>query len=290
MDIYGWIRLILIAFCICAALFMMACMLMMRRAKRLTVVRRTYPGRGKKCTFVQLSDLHIAKMPVSWRNIAETVLEERPEFVVLTGDLCNKIEETGRVADFIAAFVSRVPVPLYITLGNHDNAIFEEKPEWKKAYLTELEALSPLVHVLDSGAADCDGVLLGGMGDVRTCPDNAAETVAAWGRKAAETEKSFVLATHNADLLLRLEKLPERERPQLTVTGHTHGGQIRIPFRLEFLLLHRDILPKKGYWYGAHTYHGFPLSITSGLGCSLLPIRFRSNPEIAVFQIGGELL
>ena len=70
----------------------------------------------------------------------------------------------------------------------------------------------------------------------------------------------------------------------LLLAGHTHGGQVRLPLNIEFTLLKKDILPKKGIYYGFHTYNGTPLYITSGIGCSLLPIRFRSKAEIALIE------
>ncbi|MBR5280966.1 MAG: hypothetical protein IKU26_08380, partial [Clostridia bacterium] len=99
--------------------------------------------------------------------------------------------------------------------------------------------------------------------------------------------EKFVLATHNPDMLLKLQSVPAEYRPHITVCGHTHGGQIHTPFNLEFTLLKKDQLPKEGYFYGYHDYKGFPLYITSGLGCSLLPIRFGSSAEVAIFHLSS---
>ena len=91
----------------------------------------------------------------------------------------------------------------------------------------------------------------------------------------------LILLTHNPDLIL---KLPRLCALTLLLAGHTHGGQVRLPLNIEFTLLKKDILPKKGIYYGFHTYNGTPLYITSGIGCSLLPIRFRSKAEIALIE------
>lgn len=280
-----WIQLILIGVCILCALIMMACMLMMRQAQRLLVTQKEVTGKGTPCTFALLSDIHIATMPVAMRKIVDAVKRSRPDFVVITGDLCNRLQETGRAAYFIDVLTRNIQVPIYITFGNHENKIFEGKPDLRKAYIRELSLLSPQIKILEEDAVVYGSVLIGGLNDVHTCTADVAGLVSAWGKKAEDEDLSFVLATHNADMLLKLQSVPEEYRPHLTVCGHTHGGQIHTPFNLEFTVLKKGRLPKEGYFYGFHDYKGFPLYITSGLGCSLLPIRFGSFAEVAIFHL-----
>lgn len=287
MGVQEWVQLILIGICVVCGLFMMACMLMMVNARKLKVVRKEVRGAGEEsgCTFALLSDLHVSKMIISWGNIVDALKESRPDFIVISGDLCNRLEETGRAACFVDLLVSKLGVPVFITMGNHDNEIFKKCPQLRSAYIHELEALSPLVQVLDSEYIIYKRVLIGGLNDVRFCDKDVASLVESWGRQAQENQLSFVLATHNPDMMLRLESVAADIRPHITVCGHTHGGQIHTPFDLEFKILKRDQLPKKGYVYGSYDYKGFPLYITSGLGCSLLPIRFGSCGEIAIFHL-----
>lgn len=280
-----WIQLILIGVCILCGLIMMACMVMMQRARRLVISRKEISGSGEPCTFALLSDIHIANMPIPVGQIAETVKRNNPDFILITGDLCNRLEETGRAAYFIDVLARRVQVPIYITFGNHENKIFEEQPELRKAYIRELSLLSPRIKILEEDSVVVGSTLIGGLNDVRACTADVAALVSKWGKMASENNLSFVLATHNPDMLLKLESVPGEYRPHITVCGHTHGGQIHTPFNLEFAVLKKDRLPKEGYFYGYHNYKGFPLYITSGLGCSLLPIRFGSFAEVAIFHL-----
>ncbi len=287
MSVQEWVQVILIGICVVCGLFMMACMLMMVNARKLRVVRKEISGAGadSACTFALISDLHVGKMIISWGNIVDALKESNPEFIVVTGDLCNRLEETGRAACFIDLLVNKVGVPVLITMGNHDNEIFKKCPELRGAYIRELEALSPLVQVLDSDYIIYKRVLIGGLNDVHFNTNDVVSLVEIWGRQALDNGLTFVLATHNADMLMKLESTQAPYRPHLTVCGHTHGGQIHTPFDLEFKILKKDQLPKKGYIYGSYDYKGFPLYITSGLGCSLLPIRFGSYGEIAIFHL-----
>ncbi len=280
-----WIQMILIGVCILCALIMMACMVMMQCARRLVVTRKEIIGRGVPCTFALLSDIHIATMPVAMRKIIDAVKNDRPDFIIITGDLCNRLQETGRAAYFVDVLARHVQIPIYITFGNHENEIFKEQPELRKAYIRELSLLSPQIKILEEDYVVYGNTLIGGLNDVRTCSADVEGLVSKWGKKAEEDNLSFVLATHNPDMLLKLQSVPAEHRPHLTVCGHTHGGQIHTPFNLEFTVLKKDQLPQRGYFYGYHDYNGFPLYITSGLGCSLLPIRFGSFAEVAIFHL-----
>ena len=76
-----------------------------------------------------------------------------------------------------------------------------------------------------------------------------------------------------------------RSDTDLAVAGHTHGGQINLP-----LIGRRVTATKLGepYAYGLKDWSGTPVYITSGLGTSVLPARFRAPPEIVVITISGQ--
>jgi predicted MPP superfamily phosphohydrolase len=71
-------------------------------------------------------------------------------------------------------------------------------------------------------------------------------------------------------------------RVSLTLSGHTHGGQIR-------LFGYSPIVPSRfrnRYAYGHVIEDGRNLIVSGGLGCSIAPIRFGSPPEIVVVELG----
>ena len=104
-----------------------------------------------------------------------------------------------------------------------------------------------------------------------------------WQCEAIDKNADLVLISHNPDAATGSV---EECMPLIMLSGHTHAGQMWMPFNAEFRFLRKDILPKKGYKYGLHTYENqFPIYITSGVGCSFLPIRFRSTAEVAIIDI-----
>ena len=72
------------------------------------------------------------------------------------------------------------------------------------------------------------------------------------------------------------------ERPVVTVCGHTHGGQIAVPFVGPVVIPGRA--PMK-YAYGHITENNRDLIVTAGLGTSILPVRFNRRPEVIELTI-----
>nr|WP_181338317.1 metallophosphoesterase [Hyphomicrobium methylovorum] len=88
-----------------------------------------------------------------------------------------------------------------------------------------------------------------------------------------------VLMAHEPDIFPRVP-----ERVSLTVSGHTHGGQVRI-------FGYTPVVPSRfgsRYAYGHKVEDGRNLIVSGGLGCSSLPLRFGSPPEIVVIDLGQE--
>lgn len=84
--------------------------------------------------------------------------------------------------------------------------------------------------------------------------------------------------THNPDLFPEIPATVS-----LTVAGHTHGGQVRLPG------LGTPIVPSRygsRYVRGLVEENGRTLFVTSGLGSSILPVRFRVPPEVVLLVVG----
>jgi predicted MPP superfamily phosphohydrolase len=85
--------------------------------------------------------------------------------------------------------------------------------------------------------------------------------------------------THNPDVF---PEIPDRI--SLTLAGHTHGGQVNLP------IIGRLVVPSQfgqRYAYGLVEENGRKLFVTSGIGTSILPVRFRVPPEVALLTLVG---
>ena len=86
-----------------------------------------------------------------------------------------------------------------------------------------------------------------------------------------------VLMAHEPDIFVDVP-----DRFAVTLSGHTHGGQVRLPF------LGRPVVPSaygERFAYGHVREDGRDLVVSAGLGCSILPVRFGVPPEITVVTL-----
>lgn len=255
-------------------LFMIACILMNLQARKL--ILRTIPADiGIRIAF--FSDLHFDTIVIAPSRLIKEICARKPEVIVITGDLCTELKYFDRVTNFLDMLSYKADCPILITLGNHDHSIFKRGDCSKEEYIASLEAVSPHIHILDNEKYLYKNVLFGGLDDVKTNAEDYGKAALNWNKIAKENGYRYVLMTHNPDLAIHLPRL---SKLTVLLAGHTHGGQVRMPFNIEFTLLKKDILPKKGIFYGMHDFNGMKLYITSGIGCSVLPIRFRSGAEV----------
>ena len=88
-----------------------------------------------------------------------------------------------------------------------------------------------------------------------------------------------VLMAHEPDIFPNVP-----DRVSLTISGHTHGGQVRI-------FGYSPVVPSRygtRYIYGHKIEDGRNLIVSGGLGCSSVPLRFGSPPEIVVIELGSD--
>jgi predicted MPP superfamily phosphohydrolase len=104
----------------------------------------------------------------------------------------------------------------------------------------------------------------------------------AWAASPAQGPR-LVLA-HDPDIVFDLDRIGAPP-PVLVLAGHTHGGQIRLPFLPPFYTSTR--LPRR-YASGFHVWRGIPLYVTPGIGTSVLPARFLVRPEVTLIDLVPE--
>jgi predicted MPP superfamily phosphohydrolase len=275
---------------------LMVIIIMKKQASNVKITRTRFGEGDNLVNFIHISDLHIPMHQVSFKKICGIIHDERPHFVVITGDLCLK-GHLGKLETFLYMLSNSARCPIYITLGNHDNILFNDEPLAKSAYINALENISPYIRVLENDYCIYETYerkfVIAGLcdhrddksyevpGEGKDKEEYIGEFLDLWNKKAKKENATLIVASHNPDVMIYING----RKADLFLFGHTHGGQIWLPFRLEFKLLRGDKLPHQGYVYGRYEYNGNNMYITSGVGCTLLPLRFRSRPEICVHSI-----
>lgn len=235
---------------------------------------------------VILSDIHACEpfMPVSRiRTIVARANALAGDIILLPGDFTSSLERF-RVApvpprDWGGA-LSELDAPLgvHAVPGNHD---------WWTGIGPVVEALNAAgINVFQNRAEQL------GEPDRRFwlagTDSMVAHPLPGHGRFAGEDDlaaalqqitdnRPAVLMAHEPDLFVNVP-----DRFALTVSGHTHGGQVRLPF------LGRPVVPSafgQRFAYGHIHEDGRDLVVSAGLGCSVLPVRFGVPPEITVVTV-----
>ena len=211
------------------------------------------------------SDFHIA--PYKWEKwrlskIVDKINAENPDLVILGGDYTNRHNKKASLSPKdIAKTLQKIKAPKVAVLGNHDSYFS------KKDVMNALQQAN--IPVLDNTHTELKlqnkTVFIAGVSDYDTDKPDINKTI-------NQTKKPLIFVTHSPDVFQQLNG-----RADIAFAGHTHGGQIILPF-LGALIT--NIKSGRKYTYGLLYEQQKPLIVSSGLGTSIIPIRFNNLPEI----------
>ena len=205
------------------------------------------------------------------------VNETNPDLVLIPGDFVIQGVRGGRfvepetIAENLKELRARRGV--FAVLGNHD--------WWLNGERVRRALESAGIRVLENDAARVEfdsgkAIWLAGLADLWTRRPDIPGTL------AKVTDDAPVIAfTHNPDIFPNMPR-----RVILTIAAHTHGGQVNIP------LVGRPIVPSdygQRYAAGLIVEDGRHLYVTTGIGTSIIPVRFRVPPEITVLTMKAAL-
>jgi predicted MPP superfamily phosphohydrolase len=232
---------------------------------------------GGKLRLLHLSDFHADPMPLEY--LAKSVragIALKPDLICVTGDF---ITERYDQWDAYSALLAELPkaAPTFATLGNHDGGRWARHSGYADTNLTRellARAKIPLLHNRLVPFEHPGGrLMLAGLGDWWADEMDAATAFRGHTRRA---DVPTVLLSHNPDTKDELLDQPW----DLMLSGHTHGGQLSLPFVGEPFAPVRD----KRYVRDLHQLGDRWLHITAGVGC-LHTARFNCRPEISLLTL-----
>lgn len=227
---------------------------------------------GRELRMVQLSDLHIRSFHSYFREVAKTVNSLTPEVILLTGDYLERSRNLKSVRQFL-------------DLLDAPSGIFAIQGNWE--YWSRLEGENLRRNFAASGATlltnerhdlELQRVPISIHGLDYPSPSNALDEL----RRQADSSRLNLVLSHvpafDHELL--------EGWADLVLCGHTHGGQVRIPFVPPFYL------PRMSGDFVAGLYpvgrSNIPLYVTRGVGTSVFPVRFLCRPEITLLRLQAE--
>lgn len=229
------------------------------------------------CTIVQLTDLHGAEFGEGNCDLLAAVEAAAPDYIVLTGDLQDRFRKTEpRYAADLCADLAAIAPTFYVT-GNHEWALGDVRA--LKSAIREAGAtvLTNEFLILERGGGS---ILLAGIddpngfADQKTPRELAAEIDAAWG------DNFWILLAHRNNYF---PKEYSALGADLVISGHAHGGLIRLPFTDGLVGVERDLFPS--YTAGFYEDNGSTLFVSRGLGNSGRSFRLFNRPQVAVLTL-----
>ena len=229
------------------------------------------------CRIVVVSDFHGAAFGENNEDLFQTIAEQEPEYIFCLGDLEDRYRGfTEGYAESVAVGLSAI-APTYYVTGNHEWAI-GSVPELKK-HLSEngIEVLSNQFLTLERNG---DTVVLAGIDDPNGFADQKTPETVAAEVYAAHGDPFWMLMAHRNDRFAGQYSLLGAD---LVLSGHGHGGIIRLPFTDGLLSTNRTFFPS--YTAGLYEENGSCLFVTRGLGNSGPSFRVFNRPEVAVLTL-----
>lgn len=223
----------------------------------------------KELRVLQFSDTHF-KTPLSKQHMEQLVAlinQEHVDYLLFTGDLMDNYEKSKELDALLPPYLKQMQASIakLAIYGNHDiggGAL--------RIYRSMMEAGGFQVLCNDIYEDPWNGIAFFGIDDPRAGYEDL-EFI------KQRLQPMQVLLSHEPDLIARLD----HTEMELMLSGHTHGGQIYLP------ILSRFILPKGGKQYrkGRYEKANTTIYVSSGIGMTWMPLRFRNVPELIVYHI-----
>ncbi len=227
---------------------------------------------GTRTLFV--TDLHAGPFlsARALRDALSRAAAERPDLILLGGDYAStRLAELEPHRETFRSL--RAPLGVFAVLGNHD--YYTEDGRRVAAYLADCGIrvlLNEAVRIERAG----DALVLAGIDDLH-CGKPGLDLAIEHGRRL-EAEAPVVLLSHNPDVFFAAA----RRGVALVLSGHTHGGQVRLPGLPVLVRQSRYRLDE-----GRYRWNGSELVVSRGLGASGLPVRLFCPPEVVLLTLRG---
>ena len=250
-------------------------------SKQLEIARADLPIKGlpKEADGIKIgvmSDFHAGAFDnkeIILQSIA-AINAEKPDFITILGDYMNaqttrdskSLEKNSYIFETLRSL--EAPQGIYAVLGNHDH--------WIDAHFVQ-DKLSrlPAQILTNQGIILDNGLAMAGIDDLLKGSPDLKKAMA-----NIPPETTTILLSHNPDVNLQLN---DEARIGLVISGHTHGGQIRIPFakwapwvpcslRYRQSGLIRETIDRSTF-------------VTKGIGTTIIPVRVACPADIAILRL-----
>ena len=233
---------------------------------------------------VQISDLHNDEFGEKNKRLLAKIKEQEPDMIAITGDLLDsRRTDMEKALTFVKGAVEIAPC--YYVTGNHESRMPKEYKELEKRMRdTGVNVLRNETVIIDR---DGEQMAVLGIDDPRFVI--ATDRVKKMERILEETMTELKEDVPEDSFMLLLSHRPElfnlycEQEMDVVLSGHVHGGQVRLPFIGGIVGPGQGILPD--YDAGVYTKGNTSMILSRGLGQSIVPFRINNPPELVVLKL-----
>ncbi|MGW5953087.1 metallophosphoesterase [Bacillus mycoides] len=238
------------------------------------------PSSFKGYKILQISDLHNKKFGDNQDVLIKKVKNSNPDIIVITGDLIDSKSYDAEISlQVIRELVKEYPI--YFVTGNHEkwsgkyNSL---EKELKKHHVTVLRnehvSIRKGEQEINLLGIDDPEFVIGNRTEGDIVKDEIIKA-----KIEMQPDRYNVLLSHRPEFI---EEYAD-EQIDLVLSGHAHGGQVRLPFIGGLIAPNQGVLPK--YTAGLYEKQNTSMIVSRGLGNSIIPQRIFNRPEIVVVQL-----
>jgi predicted MPP superfamily phosphohydrolase len=244
---------------------------------------------------VQFSDMHTGSQV--WQNyvreLVDSINAQNHDLVVFTGDMVNFYAE--ELTPFVNLFSQiRTKDGVFVVFGNHD---YSSYLRWKTPQdsANDVQKLRDIYHSMDWRILSNehvwlhrgdDSIALAGVENYSSKKNKRWENIADTRKalKGISSTDFMVMLSHNPQHFSE-ELQPKFPHVNLTLTGHSHGGQMAIGLGKRHFSISQIALK---YWRNFHQFENQYLNVNTGAGFNTLPFRINMPPSISVITLKSE--
>lgn len=254
------------------------------QTSRYTIYHENIPDDFDGYTIVQVSDLHNKDFG---DQLTEKISQEEPDMIAVTGDLIDRNRTDIPAAVTIMEELTEI-APVFFVSGNHE--VESMQYDLLKSELNHINVIN-MDNVYEELAEGSSQLGLVGIEDPMILVFEEFEIAEDYenvmkqriNELSEQTSSDFlILLSHRAELM----DVYEKTSIDLVLTGHAHGGQIRLPF------INGIYAPSQGYFPeytdGVYESNNTKMVVSRGLGNSIFPLRINNRPELVVVILRTE--
>lgn len=219
----------------------------------------------------ELSDLHGRSFGKNNVRLLRTLQKARPDMICICGDLFDEKTDLTMLEPLLTGLTDIAPV--YYVTGNHEWQVKNLREILQKMRAWGVTVLENEGRVLSRGGAE---MVVAGVHD--PCGPYDMKTPAALVRelRSAQGNDFILMLSHRNDELAMWSQLGV----QLVLSGHCHGGVVRLPFVGGVFDTRRELFPE--YDAGVYRQDGTTLFVSRGLGYTNVHFRLFNRPHVPI--------